>query len=106
MEPELSRIDVIEKIHQVEDPELGMSIVDLGLVYHVRHAGNRVEVDLTLTYPGCPLGPTIIGDIKKQLIGWHGVEDVQVNIVWEPPWQQEMMQPDVLEELRFLGRIR
>lgn len=100
-------LDIIEKLHEVNDPEIGMNIVDLGLIYNVLlDKENNVTVQLSLTYPGCPLGPTIEEDIRKKLTEIEGLGSVNVEIIWQPPWTQEMIQPDVLEELRFLGRIR
>ncbi len=103
----MDRLDIIEKLHEVNDPEIGMNIVDLGLIYNVLLAENNdVTVQLSLTYPGCPLGPTIEEDIRKKLSEIEGLGSVNVEIIWQPPWTQDMIEPDVLEELRFLGRIR
>lgn len=103
----IDRLDIIEKLHEVNDPEIGMSIVDLGLIYNVLLDGNNhVTVQLSLTYPGCPLGPTIEEDIRKKLSEIENIGSIKIEIVWQPPWTQEMIEPDVLEELRFMGRIR
>lgn len=102
----IDRLDIIDKLHDVQDPELDMNIVDLGLVYNITLSGESVKVQISLTYPGCPLGPTIIGDIQKKLTEVPGMKEVEVEIVWQPPWQKEMIQPDILEELKFLGRVR
>lgn len=99
------RLDIIDKLHDVMDPELDINIVDLGLIYGVAYVGNRVTIQISLTYPGCPLGPQIIADIEKKLEE-AGMKNVDVQIVWQPPWQKEMIQPDILEELQFLGRVR
>lgn len=97
---------VTERLGDVNDPELGMNIVDLGLVYNIRVVGKDIHIDISLTYPGCPLGPQIIEDIQKKVGDLAGAQKIIVRIVWEPAWQQAMMHPDTLEELRFLGRIR
>lgn len=102
----IERADIVEKLQDVQDPEIDMNIVDLGLVYGITPSGDRVTVKISLTYPGCPLGPTITSDIKKKLSEIPGIGNVEVEIVWDPPWKTEMIEPDVLEELRFLGRIR
>lgn len=78
----------------VEDPELGLDIVSLGLVYAVEREGDRVRVVHTLTSMGCPLGPVIERDIGDALAGVDGVESVEVELVFEPPWSPEKMSDD------------
>ncbi len=76
----------------VEDPELHMSIVELGLVYGVDiDEDGQVSVDMTLTSPACPIGPMIQGMIFHKLTQMDGVEDVEVNLVWNPPWDPRTM---------------
>lgn len=82
----------------VEDPELGLDIVSLGLVYAIEHEDGRVRVVHTLTSMGCPLGPVIERDIAEALAGLDGVESVEVALVFEPPWSPEKMSDDA----RFL----
>ncbi len=84
-----------EVLHQVEDPELRMSIMDLGLIYGVDiDEDGMVTVDLTLTTPACPVGPMIQGQTYHLLSQMDGVEDVEVNLVWEPPWDPKTMASD------------
>jgi metal-sulfur cluster biosynthetic enzyme len=81
-----------EVLKQVQDPELHMGIVDLGLVYHVEmEESGLVSIDLTLTSPGCPIGPMIQGQAYHLLTQLEGVEDVEVNLVWDPPWDPKTM---------------
>lgn len=81
-----------EVVRQIQDPELRMSIVDLGLVYHVEiDDEGLVTIDLTLTSPGCPVGPMIQGQAYHMLTQIEGVEDVEVNLVWDPPWDPKTM---------------
>ncbi len=76
----------------VEDPELRMSIVDLGLVYRAEIDDDGVvTVDMTLTSPGCPVGPMLQGMIFHKLTQMDGVVDVEVNLVWNPPWDPRTM---------------
>jgi len=82
----------------VEDPELGLDIVSLGLVYAIEHEQGRVRVVHTLTSMGCPLGPVIERDIDAALAGVDGIESVDVELVFEPPWSPEQMSDDA----RFL----
>jgi metal-sulfur cluster biosynthetic enzyme len=81
-----------------EDPELGLDIVSLGLVYAVEHDGDRVRVVHTLTSMGCPLGPVIERDINDAVAGVDGVASVEVELVFDPPWSPEKMSDDA----RFL----
>jgi metal-sulfur cluster biosynthetic enzyme len=77
---------------QVLDPEVGMNIVDLGLVYDVRVVAGRIEVDITMTTPSCPMGDMIIDEARSLVVAAAppGTE-VQVNLVWDPPWDASMM---------------
>ena len=79
-------------LRQVEDPELRLSIVELGLVYGVELDEDGVAtVDMTLTSPACPVGPMLQGMIFHSLSGMEGIEDVEVNLVWDPPWDPRKM---------------
>ena len=77
------------------DPEIPINIVDLGLVYDVEIADGEVRVKMTLTSPGCPAGPMITNDAYRVLRGLEGVKDVDIEIVWEPYWTPERMDPKV-----------
>jgi metal-sulfur cluster biosynthetic enzyme len=98
-----TRSDLIEALKSVEDPEIGMNIVDLGLIYgvHWDEEGGDVHVDLTLTSPGCPLGPEIIRDIKRALRAVDDVYDVDVELVWKPLWHPSMMSDYAKDELGY-----
>ena len=87
----ISNAEILEELRVVLDPELGINIVDLGLVYRAEAADNRVEVDFTLTYPGCPIGPELKGEIEQVLKDVTGSEDVEARLVWEPLWGPERM---------------
>jgi metal-sulfur cluster biosynthetic enzyme len=80
-----------EKLAEVKDPEINMSIVELGLVYDIEYDNGTVVVTMTLTSPGCPLGPVIRGEAYAKLKELPGVKDVDVNIVWSPPWDPRTM---------------
>jgi metal-sulfur cluster biosynthetic enzyme len=83
-------------MRKVKDPDLNLNIVDLGLVYDVRVVnGNDVEVDMSLTSPGCPSGPQIMGDAERQLKAIPGVGNVAVNLVWTPMWTPDRIEPRV-----------
>lgn len=83
-----------EKLREVKDPEINMSIVDLGLVYDIQYDNGDVLVTMTLTSPGCPLGPIIRGEAYAKLRELPGVKDVDVQIVWNPPWDPRTMASD------------
>ena len=85
---------MIEALRQVEDPELGMDIVDLGLLYDVEVEGPKVKVTHSLTSMGCPVGPLIQEDIDRVTRELPGVEDVDVELTWDPPWTPEKMSDD------------
>ncbi len=80
-----------EKLAEVQDPEIGLSIVELGLVYDVAYDDGDVLITMTLTSPGCPLGPVIRGEAYAKLKEVPGVKDVDVQIVWNPPWDPRTM---------------
>ena len=82
-------------LRKVKDPDLNLNIVDLGLVYDVRVAGNNVDVDMSLTSPGCPSGPEIMGDAERMLKALPGVGTVTVNLVWSPFWTPDRIEPRV-----------
>ncbi|WP_217913390.1 metal-sulfur cluster assembly factor [Miltoncostaea marina] len=94
--------DIRSAMKQVEDPELGVNVVDLGLLYGVNidDEGN-VILDMTLTSMGCPLTEQILGDSKAALEPLDGVRSVDVNWVWDPPWSPDAM----TEEGRFLMKV-
>lgn len=80
-----------ELLREVIDPELGVNIVDLGLVYDVRVADGVARIRMTLTTPGCPLSAYFDDAVSTSLSGAPGVNDTEVEIVWDPPWSPDMM---------------
>jgi metal-sulfur cluster biosynthetic enzyme len=85
----------------VIDPEIGINIVDLGLVYDVKIEDSTAEITMTLTTPMCPLGPYIDSEVRTALQGLPGVEDTKVNLVWTPPWDPSKMSEEAKLELGF-----
>ena len=86
------------------DPEIPVNIVDLGLVYDMRiepqpDAGNKIEVRMTLTAPGCGMGTSIAADARTRLLDLPGVTDADVQVVWDPPWNPQMISPEGKERL-------
>jgi metal-sulfur cluster biosynthetic enzyme len=97
----VTKDDVVEALRQVEDPELGMDIVDLGLLYDVEIEGPKVKVIHSLTSMGCPAGPMIQEDIHNTTAALPGVEEVEVELTWSPPWTPERMSDDAKFILGF-----
>jgi metal-sulfur cluster biosynthetic enzyme len=92
---------VIEALREVEDPELGMDIVELGLMYDVDVDDAKVKVKYSLTSLGCPAGPMIEEGIRDAAAGVSGVAEVETELTWDPPWSPEMMSDDAKFILGF-----
>jgi probable FeS assembly SUF system protein SufT len=93
---EVSDKDVWDQLRQCYDPEIPVNIVDLGLVYDCRlikkdDGATRVEVKMTLTAPGCGMGPAIAHDAQSKILSIDGVDEADVQLVWDPPWNQNMI---------------
>lgn len=88
-----------ENLKKVIDPELGIDIVSLGLVYDVRFEGGEAEIDMTLTSPGCPLAGVIDQEIRKVLTDVPEVKNLYIELIWDPPWTKEMISEEVRAEL-------
>ncbi|WP_070119796.1 metal-sulfur cluster assembly factor [Bacillus marinisedimentorum] len=96
----LDKTVVQERLKTVIDPELGINIVDLGLIYEVAadESGN-LKITMTLTTPGCPLHDSIVGGVKSSLTDVEGVASVDVNVVWSPPWTPDRMSEEAARML-------
>ena len=93
--------EVLEALTKVIDPEIGLSIVDVGLIYRVEATDDTIEIDFTLTSPGCPLAGTIMEDIHRQVSAATGVPNVQANLVWNPPWSLDFMSEEARLQLGY-----
>lgn len=95
---------VIEVLRTVFDPELPVNIYDLGLIYRIELNDDCTElaVDMTLTAPNCPAADFIVEDVRQKLEGIQGLEKVDVNLVFEPEWNKDMLSEDAKMELGFL----
>ena len=82
---------VLLHLRQVIDPEIDCNIVDLGLIYGIQIQGSKIFVQMTLTTPGCPMHESIAWGVKTALLNIEGIDDAQVDIVWDPPWHPSMM---------------
>lgn len=98
----VAREAVMEALGKVDDPEIpGLSIVDLGLVYSVDITGGKVDVKMTVTAPGCPMAHFMAQMAKKAVEELEGVDEANVEVVFEPPWNPEMMSAEARKKLGF-----
>ncbi len=94
-------------LKNVVDPEIGLDIINLGLVYRidVLEGGRKVDIDMTLTTPACPAGPQILEQAKREVMAlsevYKDLEDVRINLVWTPFWNPSLMSEEAREELGF-----
>jgi len=97
--------DIREAKKQVDDPELGINVVDLGLLYEVivDEATGKVDLNMTLTSMGCPLTDQIIADVRKFVEPLDGVTSVDINWVWDPPWGPDKMTDDGKLMMKVMG---
>lgn len=95
----VDRQAVTDALATVKDPELGLDLVTLGLIYDVTIASDRVDIRCTVTTPGCPLIETIVDDIRAAVSGIAGVKRVEVELTFDPPWTPERMSPEARETL-------
>lgn len=93
---------VYSALKKCMDPEIPVNVVDLGLIYGVRvEEGKNVDIRMTMTTRGCPLHDTLVSDVKRHVGKISGIGDISVEIVWDPPWTLEKMEPAVREKLGF-----
>lgn len=97
----LDETQVRTALRQVKDPEVGINIIDLGLVYDVEVREGKVRIAMTLTSPGCPVGPQIMMEAEDVVRALEGVTDVDLELVWEPFWTPERIDPKVRAFLGF-----
>lgn len=88
-----------QQLECVYDPELGVNLVDLGLIYRLDVKDGEVEVEMTLTTPGCPMSDSMPGAVERALLTVPGVSRASVEVVWEPRWEPEMMSERATREL-------
>lgn len=91
---------ITDLLTQVIDPEVGLNIVEMGLVCDVQVIDDVIKVEMTLTTPGCPMGPYITGNVKDVLGQVKGVREIDLQLVWTPAWTPDRIVPEALERLR------
>ena len=83
---------IIEEVKKIFDPEIPVNIYELGLIYKIEvNDKNKVDVDMTLTSPNCPVAESLPNEVKESIMKVEGVSDVNLNLVWEPPWDKDKM---------------
>jgi len=93
---------VIEEIKKIYDPEIPVNIYELGLIYKVEvDEKNKVNIDMTLTSPNCPVAESLPKEVKENIMKVEGVSDVNLNLVWEPPWDKDKMSEAAKLELNL-----
>ena len=93
---------VIEEIKKIYDPEIPVNIYELGLIYKIIVDDiNKVNIDMTLTSPNCPVAESLPKEVKDNILKIKGVSDVNLNLVWEPPWDKDMMSEAAKLELNL-----
>ena len=100
----IKKSQVMQSLRTVMDPELHISIVDLGLIYAVNIVGQKIKILMTLTTPGCPLAPVIDSMVKEAVSRIKGVSlgDISVELEWDPPWTREMMSEEGRAQLGMI----
>ena len=95
---------IVEMLKTVYDPEIPANIYDLGLIYRVDYneEDSSLDIDMTLTAPGCPLADYIMEDVRQKVLCVEGVKTAQVNLVFEPEWTQDMMSDEAKMDLGFM----
>ena len=93
---------VIEEIKKIYDPEIPVNIYELGLIYKIEVVdNNKINVDMTLTSPNCPVAESLPKEVKDNIMKVEGVSDVNLNLVWEPPWDKDKMSEAAKLELNL-----
>ena len=93
---------VIEEVKKIYDPEIPVNIYELGLIYKIEvDEKNKINIDMTLTSPNCPVAESLPKEVKKNIMKVEGVSDVNLNLVWEPPWNKDKMSEAAKLELNL-----
>ena len=94
---------IVSVLETIYDPEIPVNIYELGLVYNIKINDNSdVDITMTLTSPACPVAESLPGEVRQKVKSIEDVNDVNINLVWEPPWNKDMMSEEAMLELGFL----
>src|SRR5512133_1539822 len=95
--------EIVKVLKTVFDPEIPVNIYDLGLIYEIDvQEDKNVLIRMTLTAPNCPLADDVVRDVKEKVMSVKGIEEVEVQLTWDPPWTKDMMSEEAMLELGFL----
>lgn len=97
----VTKEEILYELKAVSDPEIGLDIVNLGLVYDIQINEDRVFIKMTMTAPTCPVTPWILAEAQKVVENMPGVEAADVELVWDPPWNPDMMSDEAREQLNM-----
>ena len=92
---------IIEEIRKIYDPELPVNIYELGLIYDIKVDGSKAEIKMTLTTPNCPVAESLPKEVKEGAMQVEGIEEVDLELVWDPPWTKDMMSEAAKLELNL-----
>ena len=92
---------IINEIRKIYDPELPVNIYELGLIYDIQVNGNKAEIKMTLTTPNCPVAESLPKEVKEGAMQVEGINDVDLQLVWDPPWNKDMMSDAAKLELNL-----
>ena len=92
---------IIEEIRKIYDPELPVNIYELGLIYDIKVEGEKAEIKMTLTTPNCPVAESLPKEVKEGAMQVEGIDDVDLQLVWDPPWTKDMMSDAAKLELNL-----
>ena len=92
---------IIEEIRKIYDPELPVNIYELGLIYDIKVDGSKAEIKMTLTTPNCPVAESLPKEVKESAMQVDGIDDVDLQLVWDPPWTKDMMSDAAKLELNL-----
>ena len=92
---------IIEEIRKIYDPEIPVNIYELGLIYDIKVDGSKAEIKMTLTTPNCPVAESLPKEVKEGAMQVEGIDDVDLQLVWDPPWTKDMMSDAAKLELNL-----
>ena len=92
---------IIAEIRKIYDPELPVNIYELGLIYDIKVNGSKAEIKMTLTTPNCPVAESLPKEVKEGAMQVEGIDDVNLELVWDPPWNKDMMSDAAKLELNL-----
>ena len=92
---------IIEEIRKIYDPELPVNIYELGLIYDIKVNGCKADIKMTLTTPNCPVAESLPKEVKEGAMQVEGIDDVNLELVWDPPWNKDMMSDAAKLELNL-----